>query len=55
MESPRESATIVNDPNREEGNVQSETTPLLQKRASDVTGKIISTNVTLFVAGLNGT
>ncbi|BAE56926.1 MFS transporter [Aspergillus flavus] len=53
MESPRESATIVNDPNREEGNVQSETTPLLQKRASDVTGKIISTNVTLFVAGLN--
>lgn len=37
----------------EEGESPSETTPLFQKRASDVSGKIFSTNVTLLIAGLN--
>ncbi|KAB8237910.1 MFS transporter [Aspergillus alliaceus] len=37
----------------EEGELPSETTPLVQKRAGDVSGKIFSTNVTLLIAGLN--
>ncbi|KAE8141928.1 major facilitator superfamily domain-containing protein [Aspergillus pseudotamarii] len=53
MESTSGPATIVNDSSREEGHTPSETAPLLQKRARDVTGKIVSTNVSLLVAGLN--
>ncbi|KAE8371434.1 major facilitator superfamily domain-containing protein [Aspergillus bertholletiae] len=53
MEGLNEPTSIVNGSDREEGHVPSETTPLLQKRASDVTGKIISTNITLLIAGLN--
>ncbi|KAB8078501.1 major facilitator superfamily domain-containing protein [Aspergillus leporis] len=37
----------------EEGAAPRETTPLVQKQASNVTSKIISTNFTLFIAGLN--
>ena len=55
MESQPDPATTENDSSREEGHIQSETTPLLQKRASDVTGKIISTNFALLIVGLNGT
>ncbi|OGM39926.1 MFS transporter [Aspergillus bombycis] len=53
METQSDPATTLNESGREEGHIQSETTPLLQKRASDVTGKIISTNVALLIAGLN--
>ncbi|KAE8352565.1 major facilitator superfamily domain-containing protein [Aspergillus coremiiformis] len=56
MDSPSNPVNIVHSNNtaaREEGCLASERTPLIPKRAGEVTGKIISTNVTFLIAGLN--